>query len=191
MTHGWQRQSDRSLWAALDDYSASNLKHVLCTDVGRDGALTGPNGHLYQEAVRRYPHIEWQASGGIPAAPLTCTSWTRTGGSQCGHQRQGAARGPDLTRGAAAILAKRIIACLDVRDGKVVKGIRFRDHRVVGGILDLAARYRDDGADELVFYDISASLEGTLRGSKLGFPRRAGPGHPVLRCGRNPVGTRG
>jgi len=47
-----------------------------------------------------------------------------------------------------------------VRDGQVVKGVRFRDHRVVGDILDLAARYRDEGADELVFYDISASPEG-------------------------------
>jgi cyclase len=44
-----------------------------------------------------------------------------------------------------------------VRDGQVVKGVRFRDHRVVGGILDLALRYRDEGADELVFYDIAAS----------------------------------
>jgi cyclase len=48
---------------------------------------------------------------------------------------------------------------LDVRDGQVVKGVRFRDHRVVGDILELAARYRDEGADELVFYDISASPE--------------------------------
>jgi cyclase len=47
-----------------------------------------------------------------------------------------------------------------VRDGQVVKGVRFRDHRIVGDILDLAARYRDEGADELVFYDISASPEG-------------------------------
>jgi imidazole glycerol-phosphate synthase subunit HisF len=47
-----------------------------------------------------------------------------------------------------------------VRDGQVVKGVRFRDHRIVGDILELAARYRDDGADELVFYDISASPEG-------------------------------
>jgi imidazole glycerol-phosphate synthase subunit HisF len=44
-----------------------------------------------------------------------------------------------------------------VRDGQVVKGVRFRDHRIVGDILELAARYRDQGADELVFYDISAS----------------------------------
>jgi len=47
-----------------------------------------------------------------------------------------------------------------VRDGQVVKGVRFRDHRIVGGILELASRYRDEGADELVFYDISASPEG-------------------------------
>jgi phosphoribosylformimino-5-aminoimidazole carboxamide ribotide isomerase len=65
MTHGWQRQSERSLWNALDSYADSPLRHVLCTDVGRDGALTGPNLELYREAVRRYPRIEWQASGGI------------------------------------------------------------------------------------------------------------------------------
>jgi hypothetical protein len=58
------------------------------------------------------------------------------------------------------MLAKRIIPCLDVRDGQVVKGVRFRDHVVVGDILELAARYRDEGADELVFYDITASPEG-------------------------------
>jgi cyclase len=44
-----------------------------------------------------------------------------------------------------------------VRDGKVVKGVRFREHRIVGEIMDLALRYRDEGADELVFYDITAS----------------------------------
>jgi cyclase len=47
-----------------------------------------------------------------------------------------------------------------VRDGQVVKGVRFRDHRVVGEILELARRYRDEGADELVFYDITASPQG-------------------------------
>jgi phosphoribosylformimino-5-aminoimidazole carboxamide ribotide isomerase len=65
MTHGWQRQSEHSLWSAVDSYADSGLKHVLCTDVGRDGALTGPNTDLYREAVRRYRQIEWQASGGI------------------------------------------------------------------------------------------------------------------------------
>ena len=55
------------------------------------------------------------------------------------------------------MLSRRIIPCLDVRDGQVVKGVRFRDHVVVGDIVELAVRYRDEGADELVFYDITAS----------------------------------
>ena len=58
------------------------------------------------------------------------------------------------------MIARRIIPCLDVRDGQVVKGVRFRDHVVMGEILDLALRYRDAGADELVFYDITASPQG-------------------------------
>lgn len=58
------------------------------------------------------------------------------------------------------MLARRLIPCLDVREGRVVKGVRFRDHEDVGDILELARRYRDDGADELVFYDITASSDG-------------------------------
>jgi cyclase len=56
-------------------------------------------------------------------------------------------------------VARRIIPCLDVREGKVVKGVQFRNHRVMGEIVELAGRYRDEGADELVFYDITASPE--------------------------------
>ena len=58
------------------------------------------------------------------------------------------------------MLARRIIPCLDVRDGVVVKGVRFREHEVVGDIVELAQRYAREGADELVFYDITASPEG-------------------------------
>ncbi len=58
------------------------------------------------------------------------------------------------------MLSRRIIPCLDVRDGKVVKGVRFRDHVVMGEIVELVLRYRAEGADELVFYDITASPEG-------------------------------
>lgn len=58
------------------------------------------------------------------------------------------------------MLSRRIIPCLDVRGGRVVKGVRFRDHVDMGDIVELALRYRDQGADELVFYDIGASPEG-------------------------------
>ena len=57
------------------------------------------------------------------------------------------------------MLARRIIPCLDVRDGKVVKGVKFRNHEIVGDIVPLAQRYADEGADELVFYDITASSD--------------------------------
>ena len=56
--------------------------------------------------------------------------------------------------------ARRIIPCLDVKDGRVVKGVRFEGHVDMGDASELAARYRDEGADELVFYDITASPEG-------------------------------
>ena len=67
-THGWEKQTDSSLWQAVEHYSRSGLRHVLCTDVARDGALSGPNIDLYAEAVRRFPGIEWQASGGVSGA---------------------------------------------------------------------------------------------------------------------------
>lgn len=57
------------------------------------------------------------------------------------------------------MLTKRIIPCLDVKAGRVVKGIKFRDHRDAGDPVELAAFYNEEGADELVFYDITASSE--------------------------------
>lgn len=60
------------------------------------------------------------------------------------------------------MLAKRIIPCLDVKDGQVVKGVQFRHHQVVGDIVALARHYADTGADELVFYDITASSDGRV-----------------------------
>ncbi|MCH2056307.1 MAG: imidazole glycerol phosphate synthase subunit HisF [Thalassotalea sp.] len=60
------------------------------------------------------------------------------------------------------MLAKRIIPCLDVRDGKVVKGVKFRNHEIIGDIVPLAEKYAQAGADELVFYDITASSDGRV-----------------------------
>ncbi|MBU9845734.1 imidazole glycerol phosphate synthase subunit HisF [Rahnella ecdela] len=60
------------------------------------------------------------------------------------------------------MLAKRIIPCLDVKDGQVVKGVQFRNHEIIGDIVPLAKRYAEEGADELVFYDITASSDGRV-----------------------------
>jgi phosphoribosylformimino-5-aminoimidazole carboxamide ribotide isomerase len=64
-THGWREQSSLSLWDAVAGFGTAGLRHVLCTDVARDGTLGGPNVELYREAVRRFPEILWQASGGV------------------------------------------------------------------------------------------------------------------------------
>lgn len=64
-TDGWTEDSMRSLWQCLDDYQQHDNYHVLCTDVGRDGAMTGPNFNLYIEILRRFPNVRLQASGGV------------------------------------------------------------------------------------------------------------------------------
>ena len=64
-THGWERQTGTSLWDAVERFLPAGLRHVLCTDVARDGALSGPNVELYAECAHRYPGVAWQASGGV------------------------------------------------------------------------------------------------------------------------------
>ena len=135
-THGWQQTSTATLWTLIERYMDVGLTHVLCTDIDRDGALAGPN----LDAVFRsraplagaaIPGVGRRRGGARSALVVGMRRGRR-------DQRPGAAGKQDLTRGAAAILARRIIPCLDVRDGQVVKGVRFRDHRVVGDILELA-----------------------------------------------------
>jgi phosphoribosylformimino-5-aminoimidazole carboxamide ribotide isomerase len=67
-THGWQETTCRSLWEIADQYIALGARHLLCTDVGRDGTLAGTNLALYAECARRYPQARWQASGGLGSA---------------------------------------------------------------------------------------------------------------------------
>ena len=64
-TRGWKSGTAISLWEALALYPAAAVRHVLCTDIERDGALSGPNLDLYRETLERFPRIAWQASGGV------------------------------------------------------------------------------------------------------------------------------
>jgi phosphoribosylformimino-5-aminoimidazole carboxamide ribotide isomerase len=76
-THGWQRDSSVTLWDQAERLAAIGIRHVLCTDIGRDGALSGPNISLYGECVRRFPALAWQASGGVrDAADLRALAGT-------------------------------------------------------------------------------------------------------------------
>ena len=64
-SHGWIEESGITLEQVLDGFIAAGAKHVLCTDISKDGTLQGPNVALYAELVQKYPQIQWQASGGV------------------------------------------------------------------------------------------------------------------------------
>ena len=67
-THGWTRVSEKSLADAIEHYLPYGVKHVLCTDVARDGALSGPNQDLYRSCAQSWPSIDFQASGGVSSS---------------------------------------------------------------------------------------------------------------------------
>lgn len=69
---GWQEASKKTLWEVLDEYRDSLLKHVLCTDISRDGTLSGVNINLYRECIHRYPTLYFQASGGVSTLSDLC-----------------------------------------------------------------------------------------------------------------------
>ena len=106
LTRGWQQTSARDLWEILEDpddgYGGSALRHVLCTDVERDGLLGGPNLALYAAAVARFPGIAWQASGGVrDATDLAALAATGVGAVVSGralleHRFQGGELKPYL-----------------------------------------------------------------------------------------------
>ncbi|MBU2872281.1 1-(5-phosphoribosyl)-5-[(5-phosphoribosylamino)methylideneamino]imidazole-4-carboxamide isomerase [Colwellia sp. E2M01] len=64
-THGWIEDSGVNLEDLLAQYQDAGIKHILCTDISKDGTLTGTNVDLYTEVCAKYPDIDWQASGGI------------------------------------------------------------------------------------------------------------------------------
>ncbi|MGI9273168.1 MAG: 1-(5-phosphoribosyl)-5-[(5-phosphoribosylamino)methylideneamino]imidazole-4-carboxamide isomerase [Woeseiaceae bacterium] len=64
-THGWTRDSKATLFECIDDFMNAGLRHVLCTDVSRDGAMSGPNFELYERIMATYPDLLLQASGGV------------------------------------------------------------------------------------------------------------------------------
>jgi len=84
-THGWTKASAVTLAEAVERYLARGLRHVLCTDIDRDGALSGPNVALYADCVRRWPQIAFVASGGVrDARDLTALARVGVAGAVSG-----------------------------------------------------------------------------------------------------------
>jgi phosphoribosylformimino-5-aminoimidazole carboxamide ribotide isomerase len=88
-THGWTQDGGVGLWSGLSLYGATHLRHVLCTDIGRDGTLTGPNLALYRAAQKRFPDFLWQASGGVrDATDLAALAHIGVAAAVCGKALQ-------------------------------------------------------------------------------------------------------
>lgn len=148
-TRGWKESSALTMEIFIPNMIRRGVRHLFCTDISRDGMQEGPNVDLYAQLVKSYPSVSWTAAGGV-----------RSLGDRAALEKVGVyacVMGSLFYEG--SLLAKRIIPCLDVKDGQTVKGIRFENLKEVGDPAELGKRYAEEGADELVFLDISASKD--------------------------------
>ncbi|MBU4481346.1 imidazole glycerol phosphate synthase subunit HisF [Patescibacteria group bacterium] len=158
---GWRKKVKTSIRRILSVLKKVDVKTLAVTDTLRDGLLKGPNFDLMDEFIEKGFQII--AAGGI--STLADIQELNKRGAY------GVIVGKALYEGNIDLqtaqlnvlpkneLAKRIIPCLDVKNGRVVKGAHFNDLRDVGDAVELGKRYGELGADEIVFLDISATLE--------------------------------
>lgn len=161
-TEGWQKTSQNDLEIILARLKSLGIEEIIVTDIGRDGMLTKPNFQLLKKIQKLGFTVI--AAGGI--SDLQSIKKLQT------MEITGAILGKALYEGkidlkntlkfiqARSNLTKRIIPCLDVKNGRVVKGINFKNLRDAGDPVELGKKYSEEGADELVFLDIDASREG-------------------------------
>ena len=149
-TEGWTANSGLDLKQVLKQLKS--VRTVIVTDIHKDGMFTGPNFSLCQ-AVKDQG-FDVIVSGGV--------------GDDADVERakqlgMSVIVGKALYEGKVKLLpkgfTKRIIACLDIANGRVVKGTQFTDLRDQGDPIELAQRYEDQGADEIIFLDIMATVE--------------------------------
>lgn len=157
---GWQESSGMPLYDGIKQIKSFGIRSILVTDISRDGMEQGPNTAIYKKIKKNNPELDITASGGVRNAKdirdlrsAGCSSAV-VGKSLLSKQ----VLLSELLR-AENDLAIRIIPCLDIAGGRTVKGTKFQDLRDAGDPVELATRYCEEGADELVFLDISASKE--------------------------------
>lgn len=160
-TRGWGKTINKTFIEFAKELQEIGIKYIVYTDIMRDGTLSSPNFKGVQALCQMGFHVI--ASGGI--SDLDSIEKLRQIGAY------GAIVGKALYEGALTLpealeaaktpsrLTKRVIPCLDIKNGRVVKGVHFENLRDAGDPVELGKRYAEEGADELVFLDISASLE--------------------------------
>ena len=158
---GWQRDATVTPAALFARLEALGIEEVLVTDISRDGAMLGPSFALYR-SLRPLTSIRLIASGGVSTLSDVVSLSRMPNLSGCVIGRALLDRRIDLAEARARVsvpnaIPERVIPCLDVRDGRVVKGVNFVDIRDAGDPVECAVRYEAEGADELIILDISAT----------------------------------
>jgi len=160
-TDGWSRASATPLSEVFARIEDLGIEEALVTDIAKDGALRGPSFALYRE-LRALTRLRLIASGGV-STTSDVVSLSRLGNvSGCVIGKALLERRINLGELQARLattntIPERVIPCLDVRDGRVVKGVSFEHIRDAGDPVEAAMRYEAEGADELVLLDISAT----------------------------------
>jgi len=162
---GWQREAAQPMPEILARMRELGPREILVTDINHDGVLRGPSFALYRTLRHWAAGCRIIASGGVSTAG-DIVSLARLGNVS------GCVIGKALLDGRLSLaeanarastpnaIPERVIPCLDVRAGRVVKGVKFANIRDAGDPVEAATRYEAEGADELVVLDISATEEG-------------------------------
>jgi len=170
---GWQKNSGYDLCTAIRLAEDIGIRQILVTDIAMDGMENGPNVELYRGLRQRFPFLRITASGGVRGArdvealgQVPCDAVVVGKALLNGSvtfQELVLACPPDAVDPVVNCgkneLAVRIIPCLDIAEGRVKKGTSFQNLRDAGDPVELAKRYCEEGADELVFLDITATAE--------------------------------
>jgi len=158
---GWQREASASIEDVFARLDALGIPEALVTDISHDGVLRGPSFRLYRELAKT-TKIRIIASGGVTTVSDVVSLARLRNISGCVIGKALLERRIDLADAMARVampnaIPERIIPCLDVRDGRVVKGVNFVNIRDAGDPVECARRYEEEGADEIVILDISAT----------------------------------
>jgi cyclase len=160
-TNGWEHESTATVANVFAHIESLGIAEALVTDIAHDGVLRGPSFALYRQ-LRGMTRVKLIASGGVSTIS-DVVSLARLGNvSGCVIGKALLERRLDLRDTIARLatpnaIPERVIPCLDVRDGRVVKGVSFTNIRDAGDPVACARRYEEEGADELVMLDISAT----------------------------------
>lgn len=161
LINGWFKDSGKSLFGILDELKSLGVKTIIFTDIKSDGFMNGPNFAAIKKVSASGLNVI--VAGGVSS--IDDLRKLREIGVY------GVIIGKALYEGLIDLsfatskfqknnLAKRIIPCMDVKNGRVVKGVCFKDLEDGGDPVELAKKYSETGADELVFLDITATIEG-------------------------------